>query len=202
MGILLLAITMKLPSRFQQRIRCTLRDSSPTATRSNRHEPLAGWCTVVGTNAGVLGSVSALAYPPATRPAQWFAHGSRLLILLFFFQSLRASRGNELLHTLTLGQALMPAGLPVEERIMHHACGPRRAWLKIHLSLLHSPRFSSSFFYHICLVHIYTAGHQTRRRLRLVLRRLQISRLDPSRSIGMGGGECAYSLQRELGLAT
>ena len=103
----------------------------PSATRSNRHEPLAGWCTVVRTNAGVLGSVSALAYPPATRPEQWFAHGSRLLILLFFFQSLRASRGNELLHTLTLGRALMPAGLPVEGRIMCHACGPRRAWLNI-----------------------------------------------------------------------
>ena len=113
-------------------LRCTLRDSSPSATRSNRHEPLAGWCTVVRTNAGVLGSVSALAYPPATRPEQWFAHGSRLLILLFFFQSLRASRGNELLHTLTLGQALMPAGLPFERRIMRHACGPRRAWLKNH----------------------------------------------------------------------
>ena len=139
MGILLLAITMKLPSRFQQRLRCTLRDSSPSATRSNRHEPLAGWCTVVRTNAGVLGSVSALAYPPATRPEQWFAHGSRLLILLFFFQSLRASRGNELLHTLTLGQALMPAGLSVEGRVIRHACGPRRAWLKIHLSLLVSP---------------------------------------------------------------
>ena len=44
--------------------------------------------------------------------------------------SLRAFRRNGLLHTLTLGQALMPAGLPVEGRIMRHACGPRRAWLK------------------------------------------------------------------------
>ena len=34
------------------------------------------------------------------------------------------------IHTLTLGQALMPAGLSVEGRIMRYACGPRRAWLK------------------------------------------------------------------------
>ena len=34
------------------------------------------------------------------------------------------------IHTLTLGEALMPAGLSVEGRIMRHACGPRRAWLK------------------------------------------------------------------------
>ena len=48
------------------------------------------------------------------------------------FHSLRACRRNELLHTLTLGQALMPAGLSVEGRIIRHACGPRRAWLKNH----------------------------------------------------------------------
>ena len=47
------------------------------------------------------------------------------------FHSLPAIRRNELLHTLTLGRALMPAGLPVEGRIMCHACGPRRAWLNI-----------------------------------------------------------------------
>ena len=35
-------------------------------------------------------------------------------------------------HTLTLGQALMPAGLSVEGRIVRHACGSRRAWLKNH----------------------------------------------------------------------
>ena len=33
-------------------------------------------------------------------------------------------------HTLTLGQALMLAGLSVEGRFLCHACGPRRALLK------------------------------------------------------------------------
>ena len=37
----------------------------PSATRSNRREPLAGWYTVVRIKAGVLGSVPALAYPKA-----------------------------------------------------------------------------------------------------------------------------------------
>ena len=46
------------------------------------------------------------------------------------FLYLRGGSPNELLHTLTLGQALMPVGLPVEGRIMRHARGPRRAWLK------------------------------------------------------------------------
>ena len=32
-------------------------------------------------------------------------------------------------HTLTLGQALMLAGLSVEGRFLCHACGPHRAWL-------------------------------------------------------------------------
>ena len=40
------------------------------------------------------------------------------------------------IHTLTLGQALMPAGLSAEGRIMRYACGPRRAWLK-HYYLKH-----------------------------------------------------------------
>ena len=40
------------------------------------------------------------------------------------------------IHTLTLGEALMPAGLSVEGRIMRHACGPRRAWLKNNYYLL------------------------------------------------------------------
>ena len=43
---------------------------------------------------------------------------------------------NAIVHTLTLGRALMPAGLSVEGRIMRHACDPRRAWLKHHKSLL------------------------------------------------------------------
>ena len=51
---------------------------------------------------------------------------------LFRFHSLRAFRRSEIIHTPTLGQALMPAGLPVEGRIMRHACGPRRAWLNNH----------------------------------------------------------------------
>ena len=29
-----------------------------------------------------------------------------------------------------LGQALTPVGLSVERRLMRHACGPRRAWLR------------------------------------------------------------------------
>ena len=33
-------------------------------------------------------------------------------------------------HTLTLGQALMLAGLSVEGRFLCHDCGPHRAWLK------------------------------------------------------------------------
>ena len=53
--------------------------------------------------------------------------------LLFFTRfALRAFHRNAIVHTLTLGQALMPAGLSVEGRIMHHACDPRRAWLKNH----------------------------------------------------------------------
>ena len=37
----------------------------PSATRSSRHEPLAGWYTVVSIKAGEPGSVPALAYPLA-----------------------------------------------------------------------------------------------------------------------------------------
>ena len=44
--------------------------------------------------------------------------------------ALRAFHRNEIIHTLTLDQALMPAGLFVEGRIMRHACGPRPVWLK------------------------------------------------------------------------
>ena len=73
-------------------------------------------------------------HPPRGGPRAWWilrsaqpiAHSS-IIIPRFFFHSLRAFRRNELLHTLTLGQALMPAGLPFERRIMRHACGPRRA---------------------------------------------------------------------------
>ena len=43
---------------------------------------------------------------------------------------IRRNDGLYVSHTLTLGQALMPAGLSVEGRFMCHACGPRRAWLK------------------------------------------------------------------------
>ena len=66
-------------------------------------------------------------HPPRGGPRAWWilrsaqpiAHSS-IIIPRFFFHSLRAFRRNELLHTLTLGQALMPAGLPFERRI----CGP------------------------------------------------------------------------------
>ena len=57
-------------------------------------------------------------HPPRGGPRTWWilrsaqpiAHSS-IIIPRFFFHSLRAFRRNELLHTLTLGQALMPAGL-------------------------------------------------------------------------------------------
>ena len=49
------------------------------------------------------------------RRAQPIALCSRLIHRFLFFHSLRAFRRNGLLHTLTLGQALMPAGLSVEE---------------------------------------------------------------------------------------
>ena len=42
----------------------------------------------------------------------------------------RRNSGLYVSHTLTLGQALMLAGLSVEGRFLCHACGPRRAWLK------------------------------------------------------------------------
>ena len=59
---------------------------------------------------------------------------SRLFLFMCFFTrlALRAFHRKEVIHTLTLGQALMPAGLFVEGRIMRHACGPRPVWLKNH----------------------------------------------------------------------
>ena len=59
---------------------------------------------------------------------------SRLLLFMCFFTrlALRAFHRSEIIHTLTLGEALMPAGLSVEGWIMRHARGPRRAWLKKH----------------------------------------------------------------------
>ena len=42
----------------------------------------------------------------------------------------RRNSGLYVSHTLTLGQALMLAGLSVEGRFLCRACGPRRAWLK------------------------------------------------------------------------
>ena len=42
----------------------------------------------------------------------------------------RRNSGLYLSHTLTLGQALMLAGLSVEGRFLCRACGPRHAWRK------------------------------------------------------------------------